>query len=99
MAKKHCKHFDRGRGHCPFGSSCHYLHQLPDGTLATEEGPRFVTGASGQHTRLGQVSLSQALGNAHIANEQRRASDDVDVDEAAAMLASLPTRDHRESAS
>ena len=27
-----CRHYDGGRGDCPFGSSCHYAHIRPDGT-------------------------------------------------------------------
>lgn len=32
LAKKPCKHFDQGRGQCPFGANCFYLHAYPDGT-------------------------------------------------------------------
>jgi hypothetical protein len=28
-----CRHFDEGRGECPFGSSCFYTHCLPDGSV------------------------------------------------------------------
>lgn len=27
-----CKHFNKGKGMCPFMNSCHYTHLLPDGT-------------------------------------------------------------------
>ena len=27
-----CKHFNRGKGACPFMNSCFYAHLLPDGT-------------------------------------------------------------------
>uniref|UniRef100_A0A061S6I4 E3 ubiquitin-protein ligase makorin n=1 Tax=Tetraselmis sp. GSL018 TaxID=582737 RepID=A0A061S6I4_9CHLO len=33
LASIDCKHFDRGNGTCPFGTSCFYRHMLPDGTL------------------------------------------------------------------
>ncbi|XP_039257609.2 putative E3 ubiquitin-protein ligase makorin-1 [Styela clava] len=32
LSKKSCKHFDQGRGKCPFGANCFYLHAYPDGT-------------------------------------------------------------------
>lgn len=32
FSKKPCKHFDQGRGECPFGANCFYLHAYPDGT-------------------------------------------------------------------
>lgn len=31
---KACKYFNEGRGECPFGNKCFYLHALPDGTRA-----------------------------------------------------------------
>ena len=33
--KKPCKHFDEGRGECPFNEHCFYLHAYPDGRLAS----------------------------------------------------------------
>ena len=35
---KDCKYFSKGRGKCPFGNKCFYLHALPDGTK-TDVGP------------------------------------------------------------
>lgn len=35
---KDCKYFNKGRGKCPFGNKCFYLHALPDGTK-TDVGP------------------------------------------------------------
>jgi len=32
LSKKSCKYFDQGRGKCPFGRYCFYLHAFPDGT-------------------------------------------------------------------
>lgn len=31
---KDCKYFKSGRGKCPFGNKCFYLHAYPDGTKA-----------------------------------------------------------------
>lgn len=33
-SNKACKYFNQGRGECPFGNRCFYLHALPDGTRA-----------------------------------------------------------------
>lgn len=30
-----CKHFNMGKGGCPFMNSCLYRHALPDGTIYT----------------------------------------------------------------
>lgn len=38
LSKKDCKYFKQGRGKCPFGNKCFYLHALPDGTK-TDVGP------------------------------------------------------------
>lgn len=38
LANKPCKYFKQGRGECPFGNKCFYLHALPDGTR-TDVGP------------------------------------------------------------
>ncbi|GLH14122.1 E3 ubiquitin-protein ligase makorin-1 [Gryllus bimaculatus] len=34
MSVKNCKYFKSGRGKCPFGNKCFYLHAYPDGTKA-----------------------------------------------------------------
>uniref|UniRef100_A0A7S2WI76 RING-type E3 ubiquitin transferase n=1 Tax=Mucochytrium quahogii TaxID=96639 RepID=A0A7S2WI76_9STRA len=33
MGTIHCKHFDRGNGTCPFGTSCFYKHVYSNGTV------------------------------------------------------------------
>ncbi|CAL7937195.1 unnamed protein product [Xylocopa violacea] len=38
LSTKDCKYFNKGRGKCPFGNKCFYLHALPDGTK-TDVGP------------------------------------------------------------
>jgi len=35
FSKKHCKHFNRGKGKCPFNEKCFYLHAYPDGRVAS----------------------------------------------------------------
>lgn len=32
LSNKQCKYFKQGRGKCPFGNKCFYLHAYPDGT-------------------------------------------------------------------
>ncbi|EGZ05841.1 hypothetical protein PHYSODRAFT_566348 [Phytophthora sojae] len=51
-----CRHFDEGRGICPFGTSCFYAHRYPDGTLASRE-VRTAVDADGQYDVLRQVRL------------------------------------------
>lgn len=47
FSKKACKYFDQGRGTCPFGGKCLYLHAYPDGTIADPEKPRKQLGSEG----------------------------------------------------
>lgn len=55
-----CKHFDFGRGHCPFESSCFYAHIFPDGTR--EDGSRRKAGDAEGNIRVVQpVRLSSFL--------------------------------------
>lgn len=46
-SKKACKYFDQGRGSCPFGAKCLYLHALPDGTRPEPDRPRKQLGSEG----------------------------------------------------
>lgn len=46
-SKKACKYFDQGRGSCPFGGKCLYLHALPDGRRAEPEQPRKQLSSEG----------------------------------------------------
>ncbi|KAE8893731.1 hypothetical protein PF003_g22395 [Phytophthora fragariae] len=55
-----CRHFDEGRGTCPFGTSCFYAHRYPDGTLASRE-VRTAVDADGQYDVLRQVRLEHYL--------------------------------------
>lgn len=46
-SKKPCKYFDQGRGTCPFGGKCFYMHAYPDGTRAEPDKPRKQLGSEG----------------------------------------------------
>jgi len=61
FSKKHCKHFNRGKGKCPFNEKCFYLHAYPDGRVAS---PRPVRRRqhSGRH-RPEHVDYSDAGGD------------------------------------
>ncbi|KAM8930950.1 E3 ubiquitin-protein ligase makorin-2 [Pelodytes ibericus] len=57
MGKKACKYFDQGRGTCPFGWKCLYLHAFPDGTRAEPEKPRKQLGCEGNVRFFNSVRL------------------------------------------
>nr|B0F0H3.2 RecName: Full=E3 ubiquitin-protein ligase makorin-2; AltName: Full=RING-type E3 ubiquitin transferase makorin-2 [Xenopus laevis] len=57
MGKKLCKYFDQGRGTCPFGGKCLYLHSYPDGTRAQPEKPRKQLGSEGSVRFLNSLRL------------------------------------------
>ncbi|KAM4650909.1 E3 ubiquitin-protein ligase makorin-2 [Discoglossus pictus] len=57
MGKKTCKYFDQGRGTCPFGGKCLYLHAYPDGTRAEPEKPRKQLGSEGNVRFFNSVRL------------------------------------------
>lgn len=56
-----CRHFNFGRGMCPFGSSCFYLHQLPDGSAPSLPAPRFIADENGESRAIGRIVLSDFL--------------------------------------
>ncbi|KAK2582594.1 hypothetical protein KPH14_004882 [Odynerus spinipes] len=58
LSTKDCKYFDKGRGKCPFGNKCFYLHALPDGTK-TDVGPpvRQRRNADADHDIIQQLIL------------------------------------------
>jgi len=58
LKQKPCMHYNFGRGTCPFGSSCFYLHINEDGSLAQEPKLRTVTDSSGNYGVLKEVKLS-----------------------------------------
>ncbi|KUF85958.1 hypothetical protein AM588_10001044 [Phytophthora nicotianae] len=55
-----CRHFDEGRGTCPFGTSCFYAHRYPDGTLASRQ-VRTAVDSDGQYDVLRQIRLENFL--------------------------------------
>ncbi|KAG5275050.1 hypothetical protein AALO_G00143010 [Alosa alosa] len=57
VSKKPCKYFDQGRGTCPFGGKCLYLHAYPDGTLAEPDKPRKQLSSEGNVRFLNSVRL------------------------------------------
>eukprot|EP00041_Stephanoeca_diplocostata_P030136 m.904352 g.904352 ORF g.904352 m.904352 type:complete len:411 (-) comp23695_c0_seq20:2190-3422(-) len=56
----HCQHFARGKGTCPFGTSCFYKHEDMDGRTHTHV-PRFRADASGALAPMPTVYLSHFL--------------------------------------
>jgi E3 ubiquitin-protein ligase makorin len=57
-----CRHWARGRGVCPFGTSCHYRHVDADGReVDRSAGLRFVGDAEGSVRPMAGVRLSDFL--------------------------------------
>lgn len=62
VATIECRHWDRGRGTCPFGTSCHYAHLDEAGApVDRSTGLRFVGGADGTVKPMAGVRLSDFL--------------------------------------
>lgn len=57
VSKKACKYFDQGRGSCPFGGKCLYLHAFPDGTRAEPDRPRKQLSSEGNVRFMNNVRL------------------------------------------
>uniref|UniRef100_A0A8C9F8P0 E3 ubiquitin-protein ligase makorin-2 n=1 Tax=Pavo cristatus TaxID=9049 RepID=A0A8C9F8P0_PAVCR len=55
--KKPCKYFEQGKGTCPFGGKCLYLHAYPDGTRAEPEKPRKQLSSEGTVRFFNSVRL------------------------------------------
>lgn len=49
-----CRNFDQGRGTCPFGSSCHYAHLLPNGQPAPMGKHTFLINTDGEIKGVGK---------------------------------------------
>jgi hypothetical protein len=56
-----CRHWDFGRGRCPFGNSCFYNHALPDGSTALPDLPRSYVDANDQIKVIREFRLSDFL--------------------------------------
>ncbi|XP_068598473.1 E3 ubiquitin-protein ligase makorin-2 isoform X2 [Brachionichthys hirsutus] len=57
VSKKSCKYFDQGRGACPFGGKCLYLHALPDGTRPEPDRQRKQLSSEGNIRFMNNVRL------------------------------------------
>ncbi|XP_030632970.1 E3 ubiquitin-protein ligase makorin-2 [Chanos chanos] len=57
VSKKPCKYFDQGRGTCPFGGKCFYMHAYPDGSRAEPDKPRKQLSSEGSVRYLNSVRL------------------------------------------
>ena len=56
----HCRHFNFGKSHCPFGNSCFYRHEYPDGKPALL-GPRLVYDSSGSSEVVRMPTLADFI--------------------------------------
>jgi hypothetical protein len=54
-ARVPCRLWDLGRGHCPFGSSCHFVHLMPNGSVHASVGKHvFRMGEDGEVRGVGK---------------------------------------------
>jgi len=60
---KQCKYFEQGKGKCPFGNKCFYLHALSDGTKVDLGPPvrRKLQDANGDIIIVDEVSSHAKL--------------------------------------
>uniref|UniRef100_A0A8C2WPP4 E3 ubiquitin-protein ligase makorin-2 n=1 Tax=Cyclopterus lumpus TaxID=8103 RepID=A0A8C2WPP4_CYCLU len=96
VSKKSCKYFDQGRGSCPFGGKCLYLHAFPDGTRAEPDRPRKQLSSEGNVRFMNSVRLWDFIEE----REQRPASsldDDITEMRELFMQMSGPSNDGPES--
>ncbi|XP_047438015.1 E3 ubiquitin-protein ligase makorin-2 [Mugil cephalus] len=97
VGKKACKYFDQGRGSCPFGGNCLYLHAFPDGTRAEPDRPRKQLSSEGNVRFMNSVRLWDFIEE----REQRTipASMDDDITELRElfMQMSAPSQDEPET--
>eukprot|EP00892_Ulva_mutabilis_P010275 jgi/Ulvmu1/761/UM010_0135.1 len=70
LGRTHCKHYGRGSGTCPFGTSCFYRHENADGTLQERDAlpadTRFASGADGRVMPLRDPTLSSFLQHGRV---------------------------------
>ena len=58
-----CRLWDLGRGTCPFGSSCHFVHLMPDGSVHQPGRHVFRMGEDGEVRGVGKpATLAEFLG-------------------------------------
>ncbi|XP_078139791.1 LOW QUALITY PROTEIN: E3 ubiquitin-protein ligase makorin-2 [Centroberyx gerrardi] len=81
VSKKACKYFDQGRGSCPFGGKCLYLHAFPDGTRPEPDRPRKQLGSEGNVRFLNSVRLWDFIEEREQRSVPPPASHDDDVTE------------------
>jgi E3 ubiquitin-protein ligase makorin len=62
LAATPCRHFDRGAGTCPFGSSCFFGHALADGSAPAPPALRCIGDADGELRFVQPVRLGAFLG-------------------------------------
>ncbi|KAJ0392797.1 hypothetical protein P43SY_003727 [Pythium insidiosum] len=60
-----CRHFDQGRGECPFGTSCFYAHRYADGTEDLRE-VRTAIDSVGHHDVLRKIRLEHFFENLEV---------------------------------
>lgn len=77
VSKKPCKYFDQGRGTCPFGGKCFYLHAYPDGSRAEPDKPRKQLGSEGNVRFLNSVRLWDFIEDREQRSVQPSHEDDV----------------------
>ena len=74
LGRIECRHWDRGAGACPFGTSCFYSHLDRDGVpVDPATGLRFVGDAEGEVKPMAGMRLSDFLGGTGASAGARRA--------------------------
>lgn len=63
VGRKACKYFEQGKGTCPFGGKCLYLHAYPDGRRAEPEKPRKQLSSEGTVRFLNSIRLWDFIEN------------------------------------
>lgn len=59
-----CKHFNQGKGYCPFRNSCFYAHNLPDGTKYVYPYKASKINANGEwEDDEEEITLANRIGN------------------------------------
>lgn len=60
LASIDCRHFDFGRGSCPFGTSCLYRHAYPNGQLQ-DRNVRFLLGSDEDYQVVREPTLADFI--------------------------------------